>query len=80
MRDEVAGRAENMLGGAVIAFELDDLGAGKILVEAQDIVHFRAAPAIDRLVVVTHTADVLRLALARCASSRSHIYCAVLVS
>ena len=48
-----------MAGGAVIAFEADDFCAGKIVIEAQDVVDLRAAPAIDRLVVVADAADVL---------------------
>jgi hypothetical protein len=47
-----------MFGGAVVALEPDDLGAGKVLFEPQDVFHFRAAPAIDRLVVVADAADV----------------------
>ena len=45
--NQVAGGAQNMFGGAVIALEPDHLGAGEILVEPQDVFHFRAAPAID---------------------------------
>jgi hypothetical protein len=63
MGDEMTGGTENVLGGAVVALELDHLGAWKILLEAQDVVDFGAAPAIDRLVVVTDAADVLRHAL-----------------
>ncbi len=36
--------------------------AGKILLEAENIVHFRAAPAIDRLVVIAHAAHIARAA------------------
>jgi hypothetical protein len=61
--DQVAGGTEDMGGGAVVALQLDHLGAGKILLEAQDVVDLRAAPAIDRLVVVADAADVLRHAL-----------------
>ena len=43
---------------AVVALEPDHLGAGKILLEAQDVVDLGAAPAIDRLVVVADAADV----------------------
>jgi hypothetical protein len=50
--------AEDMAGGAVVALELDDLGAGEIVLEAQDVVDLGAAPAIDRLVVVADAADV----------------------
>ena len=43
---------------AVVAFEPDHGGAGKILLEAQDVVDLGAAPAVDRLVVVADAADV----------------------
>ena len=46
-------------GRAVVALEADHVGAGKILLEAQDVVDLGAAPAIDRLVVVADAADVL---------------------
>ena len=56
--DEARGRAQDRRGRAVIAFEPDDLRAGKIAFEAQDIFHLRAAPAIDRLIVVAHHAKI----------------------
>src|SRR5262245_7676418 len=56
--DEVRGGGENVGGGAVIALEADDPGAGKIVLEAQDVVHLGPAPAVDRLVVISHAADV----------------------
>src|SRR6185312_10784436 len=46
----------------VIALEPDDLGAGKVVLEAQDVVDLGAAPAVDRLVVVADAADVLERA------------------
>ena len=49
-----------MGGGAVVAFEPDHLGAGEVALVAQDVVHFGAAPAVDRLVVVADAADVVR--------------------
>jgi hypothetical protein len=55
-----------MAGGAVVALQPDHLGAGKVLLEAQDVVDLGAAPAIDRLVVVADAADIVagpRLAL-----------------
>ena len=57
--DEAGGGAEDLRRRAVVALEPDDLGAGKILLEAQDVVDLGAAPAIDRLVVVADAADVL---------------------
>ena len=43
---------------AVVLFKTDHLGAGEVLLKPQDVADFRAAPAIDRLVVVTDAADV----------------------
>src|SRR5207247_10055918 len=59
IRDQMRGGGEDMAGGAVVALQPDNLGAGKIVLEAQDVVDLRAAPAIDRLVVVADAADVL---------------------
>ena len=58
MRNQARGRAEDVPGRAVIAFEPDDLGAGKVGLEAQDVVHLGAAPAIDRLIVVADAANI----------------------
>jgi hypothetical protein len=57
-RDHAGGGRKDMPGGAIVLLEPDHRGAGEIRLEAQDIAHFGAAPAIDRLVVVAHTADV----------------------
>jgi len=46
-------------GGAARGLESEPLGARKIVPVAQDVVDLRAAPAIDRLVVVADAADVL---------------------
>ena len=59
MRDQMRGGGEDVAGGAVVALQPDNLGAGKIVLEAQDVVDLRAAPAIDRLVVIADAADVL---------------------
>src|SRR5262249_60066669 len=48
MRDQMRGGGENVAGGAVIALEPDHLGAGKVLVEAKDVVELGAAPDITR--------------------------------
>src|SRR6202030_3680523 len=58
MRDQVRGGGEDVAGRTVIALEPDHLRAGKVVFEAQDVVDLRAAPAIDRLVVVADAADV----------------------
>ena len=59
MRDQAGGGGQDRRGGAVIALQPDDAGAGEILLEAQDVLHLGAAPGIDRLVVVADAADVL---------------------
>ena len=57
--DEAGGRLQDMRRRPVVLFEADDLGAGEIRFEFQDVVHLGAAPAIDRLVVIAHAANVL---------------------
>ncbi len=49
-----------MPGRAIIALEANDFRAGEILLEAQDVVDFRAAPAVDRLIVVADAAEIPR--------------------
>ena len=58
MRDKMRRGGQNMAGRPVVAFQTNHQGARKILLEAQDIIHFGAAPAINRLVVITHTANI----------------------
>ena len=58
MGDDVRGGGEDVAGGAVIALEANDGGAGKVVLEAQNVVDLGAAPAVDRLVVVADAADV----------------------
>ena len=57
--DDARGGGKDVRGGAVVLFEPDHPGAGEVLFEAEDVAHLGAAPAIDRLVVITNTADVL---------------------
>jgi len=45
-------------GRAVIPLQAHYGGAGKVVLEAQDVVDLGAAPAIDRLVVVADAADI----------------------
>ena len=63
--DQMRGGGEDVAGRAVIALQPDHLGAGKIVLEAQDVVDLGAAPAIDRLVVVADAADVFGAGAAR---------------
>ena len=52
------GRAQDVLGGAVILLQPDGLGLTEIALEIQNIADVRPAPAIDRLVLVAHHAHV----------------------
>ena len=54
-----AGGRQNVLGGAVVLLQPDGLGVRKVALEIQDVADVRAAPAIDRLVLVAHHADVV---------------------
>src|SRR5262249_22559366 len=56
--NQVRGGGQDVRGGAVVALEADDSGTGKVVLEAQDVVDLRPAPAVDRLVVVADAADV----------------------
>ncbi len=73
MRDEMRGGGEDMAGRAIIALEANDFRAGEILFEAQDVVDLRAAPAIDRLVVVADAADVFGRAGSRASFVLRHL-------
>ena len=57
--DQARGGGEDVAGRAVVPLQPDHGRAGKIALEAQDVVDLRAAPAVDRLVVVADAADVL---------------------
>ena len=64
--DEMRGGGEDVAGRAVVALQPDHRGAGKIVLEAQDVVDLGAAPAIDRLVVVADAADVFSVNTSPC--------------
>ena len=58
MGDEAGRGGEDVRGRAVILLEPDDLRAGEVLFEAQDVGDLGPAPGIDRLVVVADAAEV----------------------
>ena len=58
MGDQPRGDRQDMAARAVVALEADDLRAGKVRLEPQDVVDVGAAPAVDRLVVVADTAEI----------------------
>ena len=43
---------------AIILLQSHDLGLGPIVFEAEDVGHFGPAPAVNRLIVVAHHANV----------------------
>ena len=57
--DQSVGGLENGAGGAVVLFELDDFGAGEILLEADHVLDFCAAPTIDRLVIIANNHQLI---------------------
>ncbi len=57
VRDELVGRAKNALAAAVILFELDDLECRIVPREIVEIFQIRAAPCVDRLIVVAHRGE-----------------------
>src|SRR4029077_8891031 len=63
--DQERGGREDVAGRAVVPLETDHLGAGEVVIEAQDVVDFGPTPAVDRLVVVADATDVLGLSLFR---------------
>ena len=58
VRNHLIRRVEYIGGRAVILLELDDGRVGIILLKIKDIVDIRAAPAVNRLVVVAHNAAI----------------------
>ena len=70
--DQMRRGRQNMPGASVVALQPDDFRAGKIMIEAQNVIDLRAAPAIDRLVVIADAADVfLHFGVRRTALSSS---------
>ena len=60
--DDGVRRVEDGPGRAVVRLEPDDLGPREVAGEVQDLADVGPAPAVDRLVVVAHHADVAVLA------------------
>ena len=57
--DQARGGTKNIRRGAIVTFKTDHTSAGKILFKAQNVINLSAAPTIDRLIIITHAADVL---------------------
>ena len=49
---------QDRIGGTVIVFEPNDSSFFPVGLEVENVLHFRTAPTIDRLVVITHNAKI----------------------
>ena len=58
LADDRGRRVEDDLRRAVVAFELDDLRLGEVLLEVEDVPQVGAAPLVDRLVRIADDAQV----------------------
>ena len=58
VRDHGVGGIEDPLRRTVVLLEDDRAGAGEVPLEVQDVAQVGASPRIDRLIVVTHDAQV----------------------
>ena len=56
--DQSRSNGQNVPRRSIISLEPNDLGAGKVLLEAQDVFDIGAAPGVDRLVVVADAAQI----------------------
>jgi hypothetical protein len=56
--DDGIGGVENGTGRAIILFQFDDFDLGKVLFEVEQVADFRAAPAVNALVIVADDAKV----------------------
>ena len=62
VRDQMARRRQDMPCAPVVPLKPDDFGARKIMIEPENVIDLGASPAINRLIVIAHAADVfLRL-------------------
>ena len=56
--DDLPRGLQDGLGGAIVLFELHDGGIEIVLFEFQDVAHVGTTPPVDRLVIISHHADV----------------------
>jgi hypothetical protein len=57
--DQTVRRGENVGGASIVLLELHHRGGGIIAFEFEDVGDFRAAEAVDGLVVIADDADVV---------------------
>ncbi len=56
--DQRIGHPQNFGAAAVVFFQVDDLRIGPVQFETQNMFHFRAPPAVNRLIVVAHHTQI----------------------
>ncbi len=56
--DDVVGRIEDGLGGAIVLLQVDDPGLGEIPLEVENVAQVGRPPGVDGLVGVAHHADI----------------------
>ena len=58
MGDQSRRNSKDVPRRSIVTLESNDLGPGKVLLEAQDVFDIGAAPGVDRLVVIADTAQI----------------------
>ncbi len=58
VRHHAAGGVQDVLGGAIVLFQLDDAAPRVVPLEVQDVVEVGPPPTINRLIVVSHDAQI----------------------
>ena len=56
--DEAIRGRKDRIRAAVVLFETDDLGIGKVFFKLQNVRHLSPAPSVDALVVIAHHANI----------------------
>jgi hypothetical protein len=56
--DDMAGRIEDVLGGAIVLLQVDDARIGEVALEVEDVAQVGGPPGVDLLVGVADDADV----------------------
>ena len=59
--DDGVGGVQNRVRGAIILLELDDFDLGKMLFQVEQVGDFRAAPAVNALVIIADDAEIAML-------------------
>src|SRR6185503_20344666 len=52
-------RGEDRLGRPIVLFQANSTNPGEVLLKRQNVLNVRASPAVDRLILISHDADVV---------------------